>query len=292
MTRIGYYMQLTKPTIVLLVVVTALAALAAEGSLFVRPLESLLIVLAIGMAAGSANAFNQYLDRDIDAVMDRTQKKRPIPLGRISPLAAFLFAAFLGAVSTAYLWFVWNPLSAVVSASTILFYTIIYTLILKRRHYYNIVIGGAAGAAGPLIAWAAVDGRISAYAWLLFALIFMWTPAHFWALALAIKDDYSKVSVPMLPCVRGEGRTRWEIIAYTVSLLPLTFLPVYYAWVDAWFIVPGVLLWVWYMLETYRACVREKNKSAYMRLFGISILYLFLFFLVVSVDGALRYFVS
>ncbi|TVQ76417.1 MAG: protoheme IX farnesyltransferase [Bradymonadales bacterium] len=291
MTRATHYIQLTKPTIVILVVVTALAALAAEGFLFASPLQAILIVAAIGLAAGSANAFNQYLDRDIDSVMDRTRVKRPLPLGQISPLGAFVFASLLGALSTAYLWIFWNLLAALVSASTILFYTLVYTLILKRRHYYNIVIGGAAGAAGPIIAWAAVEGQISGYAWLMFALIFMWTPAHFWALALAIKDDYSKVSVPMLPCVLGENRTRWEIIAYTISLLPLTLLPYWAGWVSLWFLLPNLAFWIWYMRATLRACVKEKSKQAYMRLFYISILYLFLFFIAVAIDGAVRFFV-
>jgi len=291
MTVLSNYLQLTKPTIILLVVVTAAAALAAEGFFFVHPIQAGLIVLAIGMAAGSANAFNQFLDRDIDAIMGRTKNKRPIPLGQISPVAAFLFAAGLGAVSTSYLWIVWSPLASVLAGATIVFYTVIYTLLLKRRHYYNIVIGGAAGAAGPIIAWAAIDGSISAYAWLMFVVIFMWTPAHFWALALAIKDDYASVSVPMLPCVRGDSRTRWEIIAHTVSLLPLSILPYIAGWTSIWFLIPAVVLWGWYMKATARACFVEKSKSAYMRLFYISIIYLFLFFLAVSIDGAIRFFV-
>lgn len=289
--RVASYIQLTKPTIVLLVVITALAALAAHGILFSSPWKSLLIVCAIGMAAGSANAFNQFLDRDIDSVMGRTKKRRPLPLGQIKPLAAFLFALALGAVSTLYLWLEWNFFSAVVSASTIAFYSIIYTLLLKRRHHYNIVIGGAAGAAGPIIAWAAVDGQISFYAWILFIFIFMWTPAHFWALALAIKDEYAEVEVPMLPIVRGDGRTRWEIWAYTWSLLPLTLIPYFTGLVTSWFLVPSLILWVWYIFETKKR-MNEATKKSYLKLFYFSILYLFLVFLFVGVDGAVRYFAA
>lgn len=289
MSSIANYIQLTKPNIVLLVVITALAALAAEGSLFQMPMQSLLIVAAIGLAAGSANAFNQFLDRDIDSVMGRTKKRRPLPTGKIKPAGAFIFASALGALSTVYLWLEWNPLAAMVSASTILFYTLIYTLMLKRNHHYNIVIGGAAGAAGPIIAWAAVDGYISLYAWIMFMVIFMWTPAHFWALALAIKDEYKEVSVPMLPVTHGDKRTRWEILLYTISLLPLSFLPVISFDASYIYLAGALLLWAWYMKETIVG-LRAKTKKAYMKLFYVSILYLFLYFLVIGIDGGVRYF--
>lgn len=289
MSAIANYIQLTKPSIILLVLVTAFAALAAQGILFEAPVESMFMVVAIGMAAGSANAFNQFLDRDIDSVMQRTKKRRPIPMGKIKPLAAFVFAAILGVASTFYLWWAWSFLAAFVSAATIFFYTVIYTLWLKRRHHYNIVIGGAAGAAGPLIAWAAVEGHISLYAWILFLIIFMWTPPHFWALALAIKDEYGGVKVPMLPVSHGDRRTRIEVFWYTVSLLPLTILPFWLGYTTLVFLVGGLALWVLYLLKTIR-CLKEKTKPAYMSLFFFSILYLFALFLIVSIDGAYQFY--
>lgn len=290
MSAIANYIQLTKPSIVLLVLVTALSALAAQGLLFESPLESFFIVLAIGMAAGSANAFNQFIDRDIDSVMDRTRRKRPIPLGHISPASAFAFALSLGILSTLYLGFQWNWLSAFISACTIFYYTVIYTIWLKRRHHYNIVIGGAAGAAGPLIAWAAVEGSVSPYAWIMFAVIFMWTPAHFWALALAIKDEYRQVSVPMLPVVCGDQRTRWEIVLYTISLLPVTLIPLVFQWASWIYGLTALLLWIWYMFETYKR-LKIGDRSSYMKLFYFSILYLFLLFIGVGIDGAFRFYI-
>lgn len=289
MLVLRHYIQLTKPSIVLLVVITAMAALAVEGFLFESFVHSLFMLLAIGAAAGSANAFNQYMDRDIDSVMSRTRKKRPIPLGQIQPWTAFAFALSLGLLSTVYLWWQWNLLAAVLSVATILFYTLVYTAGLKRRHHYNVVIGGAAGAAGPLIAWAAVTGQVSLYAWIFFLIIFMWTPAHFWALALAIKDEYQQVNVPMLPVVRGEKRTRIEIWLYTASLLPLTLVPYWIGEAGLLYFLASLGLWIWYFLETHRSFQASKRQT-YMRLFYISIIYLFLLCIVISIDGAIQYY--
>lgn len=291
MIALSHYWKLTKPNIVLLVVITALAALAAQGLLFSEPLDAFLMVIAIGMAAGSANAFNQFLDRDIDAVMDRTKSKRPLAMKLISPAAAFSFALILGFASTWYLWFFWNPLAAVISVATIFYYTVIYTMLLKRRHYYNIVVGGAAGAAGPLIAWAAAENVISPYAWLMFALIFMWTPAHFWALALAIRDEYKMVSVPMLPVVRGVSRTKLEIWLYTLSLLPFSLLLFFYTEASWFYLVASLLLWFWYLMETFKG-LKNSDKRSYMKLFYFSILYLFLIFVAIGIDGALRFYMT
>jgi len=289
MSAIANFLQLTKPSIVLLVLVTALAALGAQGLLFEEPFQALLIVLAIGMSAGSANAFNQFIDRDIDAEMERTRNRRPIPMGKISPKSAFVFALVLGLVSTFYLGVQWSWLSAGLAAFTIFYYTVIYTIWLKRSHYYNIVIGGAAGSAGPIIAWAAAEGQVSNYAWILFALIFMWTPAHFWALALAIKEEYRKVSVPMLPVVCGDQRTRKEIVLYTWSLLPISLMPVFFGMTTWFYGASAIGLWLWYIVETYKR-LKMADRKSYLKLFYFSILYLFLLFCAVGVDGALRYF--
>ncbi len=284
------FIQLTKPSIILLVLVTSVAALAAQGFLFSNPLESFFIIGAIALAAGSANAFNQYFDRDIDQLMDRTKSRRPLPQGLLKPSSALTFAILLGAGSTAYLWMYWTPLSAIISAGTIFYYAFFYTLVLKRRHHYNIVIGGAAGATGPLIAWAAIENNLSLYSWLMFILIFMWTPPHFWALALAIKDEYKNVKVPMLPVTHGIKRTKVEIWLYTFSLLPISLVP----WVmkDAGFfyLLAALVLWLWYLLESYRSLAKKSDRSNYLRLFGVSIFYLFFLFVAMMVDGALRFY--
>ncbi len=289
MSSLAKYIQLTKPTIIVLVAVTGLATMAAEGSLFVSPLRMLLCLSAIIIAAGSANALNQFIDRDIDALMERTKTKRPLPQEQLTPLKALLFGLLLGAVSTVYLWIKFNPLAAMLSLGTILFYVLIYTVWLKRRHYYNIVIGGAAGATAPLIASAAAYGDISLIAWVGFLIIFTWTPPHFWALALALKSEYEKVKIPMLPNVLGEKRTITEIFIYTFLLLPLTLAPIY--WKEAGLIygIAAVLGWMWYTRETF-VRLKVRDKKSFMKLFYVSILYLFILFLALGIDGAYRFF--
>jgi len=291
MSTIVSYIRLTKPTIISLVAITAVAAMAAEGSLFSDPVSMLLVLMAIVLAAGSANAFNQYLDRDIDAVMDRTKKKRPIPLGDIKPTRALLFALVLGVGSTLFLWWKANALAAIISVLTILFYVFVYTIWLKRRHYYNIVIGGAAGATAPLIAWAAARGELDIYPWILFGIIFMWTPPHFWALALALKDEYRAVKVPMLPVVFGDRRTRIEILLYTIVLLPIVLLPYFFHLAGVIYLVSAILLWVWYLKETI-VMLRRQDKASYKKLFAVSIGYLFFLFLAVGLDGAYHFFMG
>jgi len=291
MSTIVSYIRLTKPTIISLVAITAVAAMAAEGSLFSDPVSMLLVLMAIVLAAGSANAFNQYLDRDIDAVMDRPKKKRPIPLGDINPKRALLFALVLGVGSTLFLWWKANALAAIISVLTILFYVFVYTIWLKRRHYYNIVIGGAAGATAPLIAWAAARGELDIYPWILFGIIFMWTPPHFWALALALKDEYRAVKVPMLPVVFGDRRTRIEILLYTIVLLPIVLLPYFFHLAGVIYLVSSILLWVWYLKETI-VMLRRQDKASYKKLFAVSIGYLFFLFLAVGLDGAYNFFMG
>jgi len=283
------YFQLTKPTIVLLVAVTGFAVMAAEGSFFDSPFHMTLVLFAIILSAGSANAFNQVIDRDIDAIMERTKNKRPLPLSQIKVRDAFLFALVLAVISSIYLWFEATPLAALISIATILFYTFVYTLGLKRRHHYNIVVGGAAGAAAPLIASAAVYGQPTLYAWLLFGIIFMWTPPHFWALALAIKDDYEEVKIPMLPNVLGDRRTRIEIVIYTVLLLPFTLAPYFLELTSSVYLAFAVILWCWYMKETVKR-LKEQTKAAYKKLFFVSMIYLFFLFMAVILDGAMRHF--
>src|SRR3990167_3130649 len=204
------YLELTKPRISLLFATTGLAALVLEGSLS----TSWILVLAIFLVGGSANSFNQYFERHIDSQMERTAQKRPLPLKKMSPLSALSFSIGIGVIGLGML-FQWGSLLAsLLGLFTILFYSFFYTLWLKPRTPYNIVIGGAAGAMGPLIAWAAVTGTLSWIPLAMFAIVFFWTPPHFWALALCCKEDYAKVALPMLPIVAGEEATRKQIFYY------------------------------------------------------------------------------
>lgn len=281
------YIQLTKPTIVVLVAITGICGMAAEGSLFIEPARMLLVLFAIIAAAGSANALNQVIDKDIDSIMDRTRSRRPIPQNQVGTVEALIFGVVVGIGSTLVIWKLSNLTAALISLGTILFYVFIYTLWLKRRYYYNIVIGGAAGATAPLIASAAYFERPTLLAWFLFAIIFFWTPPHFWALALAIKDEYAKVKIPMLPNVLGDERTKKEIFWYTVFLLPLTLAPVYLTTLGLFYGVSALLLWAWYMRETW-VDLKVSTLKSYKRLFFISILYLFFLFAAAGFDGIVR----
>jgi heme o synthase len=227
------YVQLTKPRIILLLLFTTAGSLwmASEGQ--VDPILAVVTLLSGTMAAGSANTINCFYDRDIDQIMERTQS-RPIPSGRVSPRDALIFAGVLASLSFGLLaWFA-NLLSATLAMLGIFVYVVVYTHFLKRHSTQNIVIGGAAGAIPPLVGWAAVTGQVDAPAWLLFALIFLWTPPHFWALALMIREDYAKVGVPMLPVVEGNEKTAKQIFWYTLTLLPTSLLLVYPLNVMGW----------------------------------------------------------
>lgn len=215
------YYQLTKPRIILLLLITTAASMwvAAHGE--VDPLRLLVTLLGGALAAAAANTINCFYDRDIDAIMARTAH-RPLPSGRIQPRDALLFAGLLVAISFILLSLFANLLSALLAMSGIVFYVAIYTHLLKRHHVQNIVIGGAAGAIPPLVGWAAVTGELSWAAWLFFVIIVLWTPPHFWALALMIREEYAKVEVPMLPVVVGEAETSRQIFLYTLILLPIS----------------------------------------------------------------------
>ena len=220
------YYQLTKPRIIPLLLITTAGSMwiAAKGQ--VNPLL-LLVTLAGGtFAAGAAQTINCIYDRDIDYTMERT-RHRPLPSGRVQPRDALIFAIALASLSFTLLAVFANLLSALLAMSGIIFYIGIYTHLLKRHTTQNIVIGGAAGAIPALVGWAAVTGTVSLPAWVIFAIVFLWTPPHFWALALMIRDDYAKVGVPMLPVVAGDAATTRQIWIYTLILIPTTFLLVY-----------------------------------------------------------------
>lgn len=220
------YYQLTKPRIIPLLLITTAGSMwiAAKGQ--VDPLLLLVTLTGGTLAAGAAQTLNCIYDRDIDYDMERT-RHRPLPSGRVQPRDALIFAIALACLSFAVLAVGANLLSAVLAMSGIVFYMGIYTHLLKRHSTQNIVIGGAAGAIPALVGWAAVTGTLSWTAWTIFAIVFLWTPPHFWALALMIRDDYAKVGVPMLPVVVGNVATTRQIWIYTLILIPATFLLVY-----------------------------------------------------------------
>jgi protoheme IX farnesyltransferase len=281
------YILLTKPRIVLLVVLTAVAGLVAEGSLLGDPVRFLLVLGAITFTAGSANAFNQYFERDLDAMMARTREKRPIPLHRVPPGGALAFAIAVGVVSVVVLYAAGNALSAWLALATIVFYGFFYTLWLKPRTVHNIVIGGAAGAMGPVIAWAASSGGIALPPVLMFLIIFLWTPPHFWALALCVQDDYRKTGIPMMPIVKGEAETYRQIERYTIATVALTLAMPFLDAGGAVFgalaaVLGGVFLW-----KAVRARRDATVRSAW-GVFGFSIVYLFVLFIGIIADAVWR----
>ena len=270
------YYQLTKPRIIPLLLITTSGSMwiAAEG----RVDPFLLLVTLVGgtLAAASAQAVNCIYDRDIDDAMERT-RHRPIPSGRVQPRDALIFAIALAAISFSLLAVFANLLSALLAMSGIVFYVGIYTHLLKRHTAQNIVIGGAAGAIPALVGWAAVTGSLSWVAWLIFAIVFLWTPPHFWALALMIRDDYAKVGVPMLPVVAGNEVTVQQIWLYTLLLIPATFLLIYP--LHATGLVYGFVASVLGSIFIRKAWLLRQNpdcKTTARSLFLYSILYMML----------------
>jgi len=301
-TRIMGYVALTKPRIIeLLLVTTVPTMIVAE-----RGLPSLWLitctVLGGTLAAGGANAINMYVDRDIDAVMERT-KGRPLVTGEITPRAALTFAIALEGFAFAFLWVTVNPLSAVLAVSACLFYVFVYTLWLKRTSTRNIVIGGAAGAVPTLIGWSSVTGRLDWAPLLLFAIIFYWTPPHFWALAIRYRDDYAAADVPMLPAVVSVHRTASRILAYTLVLWALTvlFAPVAgmgLLYLGSALILGGVFTWhagrllqmpdPGLTLSASGGVAELEVRATAMRLFTWSITYITLLFAAMAGDQLLR----
>ena len=218
---INGYIALTKPRIISLLLITALGGLFLASEGFPDPITTLVVLVGGSLAAGGANAINHFLDRDIDSKMSRTSQ-RPLVSGQITPIPALLFGISLNILAFALLWQMANLLSALLALTATLFYVFVYTIALKRTTPQNIVSGGAAGAIPPMVGWAAVTGNIlDPSPFLLFAIIFFWTPPHFWALSLILKDDYEKAGVPMLPVVAGVHSTKKQIFAYTWILLVL-----------------------------------------------------------------------
>jgi protoheme IX farnesyltransferase len=276
------YIALTKPRVVVLLEITTVFAMvmAARG----WPSFGLVAATVTGgwLAAGGAHAINCWFDRDIDASMGRT-RARPIPAGRVRPRSALAFGVMLGMLAFALLAVAVNLLAATLAIAGLLFYVFVYTMWLKRSSMQNIVVGGAAGAIPPLVGWAAVQGSLSLTALFLFAVVFYWTPPHFWALALLIRRDYANAAVPMLPVIVGERETRRQILVYTVILVLVTVMPVLVHSFGYVYIAGAGLLDAVF-LATAVLAVRDPSARAARRVFYYSMLYLALLFAVMAVD--------
>jgi protoheme IX farnesyltransferase len=239
-------------------------------------------LLGTFLASSSAAVFNHLLDSDLDTIMNRT-RGRPVPSGQVSPGGAFVFGSILAVMSLVMLYVMTTPLAAAVAFAANAFYVLIYTLCLKRYTVQNIVIGGAAGAAGPLIGWAAVTGSLSWEAWMLFAVIFLWTPPHFWALALKYKTDYAAAKIPMLPVIKGDETTRKQIFLYTLTLFPpITALYAFGA-AGLLYLVVGLAATFYFSWKAW-TLLRDHSNTNAMPLFYYSCLYLFVIFGSLTLD--------
>jgi len=275
------FYELTKPRVVMLIVFTSIVGtlLAVPG---MPPLDALLFGnLGVGLAAASAAVINHVLDERIDAQMSRT-KRRPLPTGKMSARAALAFSALLCVLSMSILWWLVNPLTALLTFASLIGYAVIYTVWLKRATSQNIVIGGAAGAAPPVLGWAAVTNSIDPNALLLFLIVFVWTPPHFWALAIARKDEYAKVGIPMLPVTHGVAFTRLQVLLYTVLLTAVTLMPFVTGmsgliYLGVALVLNGMFVWHAWTLRTERAHLP-------MKVFRFSITYLMWLFAALLVD--------
>jgi heme o synthase len=283
MTAVRDYLTLTKPTVQSLLLLTTVATMYVAGN----PSFELILLTCLGgaLSAGGAGAINHAVDRDIDQLMSRTAD-RPVASGRVSPTAAIAFGVLLGCASFALLALTVNPLAAALSLSGLLGYVFVYTLWLKRTTPQNIVIGGAAGAVPPLVAWAAVTGGLSGMAFFLFAIVFFWTPPHFWALSLLMKDDYEKAGIPMLPVVRGEDETRRQILLYTVLLYAVTQLPFCAGGLGIAYLVPSMLLGAGFIYCSTKL-LRTADRRWALRTYLFSLAYLALLFVAMAIDAQL-----
>jgi protoheme IX farnesyltransferase len=277
------YLTLTKPKVQSLLLFITVTTMYVAGD----PSLGLVFLTCLGgaLSAGGAGAINHAIDRDIDRKMTRTAD-RPVAGGRVSPTAATAFGVLLGCASFVLLSLTVNPLAAALSLSGLLGYVFVYTLWLKRATPQNIVIGGAAGAVPPLVAWAAVTGGVSGTALFLFAIVFFWTPPHFWALSLLMKDDYAKAGVPMLPVVRGEAETRRQILLYTVLLYAVTQLPFCAGGFGVAYLVASMALGAIFIYCAVRL-LRSADRRWALRTYLYSLSYLALLFLAMAVDARL-----
>jgi protoheme IX farnesyltransferase len=277
------YLELTKPKVQSLLLLTTVTTMYVAGD----PSVGLVLATCLGgyLSAGGAGAVNHWFDRDIDAQMSRTAN-RPVPAGRVSPRAALTYGLVLALLSLGWLSLTVNVLAALLAFSGFLGYVLVYTAWLKRRTPQNIVIGGAAGAVPPLVGWAAVTGSVDPAALYLFAIVFYWTPPHFWALSLLMKDEYARVGVPMMPVVRGEVETRRQIVLYTALLIVLTLLPVAFGFFGAVYGTVAVALGAGFLTLSVRL-QRLADRRAALRTYLFSLAYLALLFCAMVLDARL-----
>ena len=289
----GDYFQLLKPRVMSLVVFTALVGMMA-APVAINPVIGAIAILCIAVGAGASGALNMWYDADIDAEMTRTAK-RPIPAGRIAPGEALVFALVMSFFAVMTLGVLVNWLSAALLAFTIFFYAVVYTMWLKRFTPQNIVIGGAAGALPPVIGWAAVTGSVSLESLVLFAIIFLWTPPHFWALALFRQDDYRAVSIPMMPIAAGEAATKRQILAYAVVVAVVGVLPWALGFASAVYGVASAVLgalFVRHAFAVYRMPESDRAMRPAKALFGFSLIYLFALFVLLLGEALVSRFMT
>jgi len=284
------YLELCKPKVVVLLVFTAIVGmlLAVPG---IPPLPNLIYgTLGIGLASASAAAINHFIDQKADAKMARTQN-RPLPTGDLNSKNVLIFAAIIGLVAMFILVFLVNMLTAVLTFISLIGYAIIYTIYLKHMTPQNIVIGGAAGAAPPVLGWCAITGEVHPHSLLLFLIIFVWTPPHFWALAVAKRDEYAKAKIPMLPVTHGSKFTRLQILLYTILLLIVTILPYLTGMSGFIYLVSAIVLGLGFIYFAIQLIRIEDNKTA-MKTFFYSINYLMLIFAALLIDHYFPLFLS
>ena len=277
------YVALTKPKVQSLLLLTTVTTMYVAGD----PSASLVLLTLLGgsLSAGGAGAVNHWYDRAVDARMTRTAD-RPVPSGRVAPRSALIFGIVLAALAVVVLWVGANPLAAGLSLGGFLGYVFVYTVWLKRRTPQNIVIGGAAGAVPPLVAWAATTGGLSGAAIYLFFIVFFWTPPHFWALSLLMKDEYARVGIPMLPVVRGEAETRRQILLYTFLLYAVTQLPFCAGGFGGIYLAASLALGALFIAGAVRLYRHPERRNA-LRLYLFSLGYLALLFVAMVADARL-----
>jgi len=277
------YYELTKPRVVMLIVFTAIVGMFLSVPGWPDPMALLFGTLGIGLASSSAAVFNHVLDHRTDILMMRT-RGRPLPQGKLTEKAALTFASALCVIAMLILWFLVNSLTAVLTFGSLIGYAVVYTVFLKRATPQNIVIGGAAGAAPPVLGWTAMNGEITSSALLLFLIIFVWTPPHFWALAIARKEEYEKVGIPMLPVTHGEEYTRLNILLYTILLALITVIPYLTGMSGLIYLAVALALdarYLWYAIQMRRV---PDDRELPMRSFKFSIFYLGVLFAALLVD--------
>jgi protoheme IX farnesyltransferase len=286
LAAIRSYADLTKPRLLPLVLLTGVPIFGLAAGGWPSAGFAALTLLGIALAAASANTLNSYLERDVDARMERT-RGRPVPAGRIAPVVALRFGIVLAVVSSVLLWSVAGGAAAALGLAGILYYVFVYTLWIKPRSAWNAVIGGAAGAVAPLIADAAVNGSVGLPGLTLFALVFFWQPPHVWAIALYRKRDYANAGIPMLPSVIGDQPTRWWMLWCTVGLVPVSLAPVVFGLFGSMYLVVALAANAWFITSTLQL-IRQQTDEAARRTFRVSLAYLFSLLIAMNAEVLMR----